>query len=114
MDSATRAFRQTLQNSGYEPTILEDTFLRKFLWACNFNIPESQKRLNNYLAARRTYPQLFGPPTLYRNVFADDVLGVLPYKGPEKETLVISKPGNWNPLNYDFYHVIGATVCLYE
>lgn len=115
MDSATRAFRRQLQNSGLDgPTILEDTFLRKFLWSCNFNIHESHKLLNTYLAVRTAYPHLFGPPRLYRKVFEDDIIGVLPYKGPEKETLVLSKPGNWNPHNYDIYHVLGAAICLYE
>ncbi|KAI1280574.1 Retinaldehyde-binding protein 1 [Halotydeus destructor] len=92
----------------------DDKFLLKFLRARHHNVDATVDLLNGYVSVKASHPQLFVPPSKVRDVFEDDICCVLPKKNSTGSTLVLVKPGNWNPAKYDVQHVISASVSLYE
>ena len=129
-NSVIRALREKLNNSnnsfstcskqGSNPVILtnsssiDDSFLLRFLKSRNYNVNDSFRSMNNYFQVKKSYPQLFKSPRNFADVFSDNIAGVLPGRGPNGESIILCKPGNWNPSKIPIYHMLGASVCMQE
>lgn len=92
----------------------EDSFLLKFLRSRNSDVNRTYSLIHNYFSVKKSYPNLFRPPSLFKNVYEDNIFCVLPTRGFKREAIVVIKPGNWDPAKYDVFHVMGAAVNLYE
>jgi len=107
--SVIQALREKLVDNS-----LEDSFLLKFLRSKGYNINEAYKSLWNYFQVKKTHPHLFAPPSCFADVFEEGIAGVLNGRGAKGESIIICRPGNWNPNKCNMTHLLGAAVCMQE
>lgn len=101
-------------SNSFSVVSLEDSFLLKFLRSRCYNVNESYRCIWNYFETKKSYPQLFQSPRNFAQVFEDDIAGVLPARGLSGESIILCKPGKWNPSKFPVTHLLGAAVCIHE
>jgi len=91
-----------------------DSFLLKFLRAKKYNVKAALAQLKSYLEMKEKNKDMFMLPENVKMVFDDNGLGMNDLKSPTGESILIGRPGNWNPSTYKFDLIISATVTTLE
>lgn len=95
--------------------VLEDEFLLKFLRARTFDVKRAVHSIKLYLNARKTHPEIFTPASKLGPAFASGIVGVLPDKNLDSgETILITRPGCWDPDSLPFDQYTAATAISLE
>lgn len=92
-----------------------DEFLLRFLYSRHLDIKKSRQSIKAYLNAKKHEPEIFQLPYKLTQAFNSNVIGILPDRNPiGGETVLITRPGNWDPNKFSFETVTAATAVTLE
>lgn len=92
-----------------------DEFLLRFLYSRQLDIKKSKSSIKAYLTAKKNEPEIFQLPYKLTQVFNCNFIGILPDKNPTgRETVLITRPGNWDPSKFSFEILTAATAVTLE
>ena len=94
---------------------LDERFLLKFLRSRSFDVKKALHSIKLYLNAWNTHPEIFTDPNTLKSAFDSNAIGILPDKHPSTgESILITRPGAWDPSEYSFEKYIAATAVTLE
>ena len=95
--------------------ILDDKFLRKFIYTQNYDANKAYNHIKGYFHLRKSNPEMYVEPSKVMDVFKERIFSILPQKGSSGETIVYIRCGNWDPSKFDPIHLIkGQSVVSFD
>lgn len=92
-----------------------DEFLLRFLYSRQLDIKKTRQSIKAYLVAKKNEPEIFQLPYQITQAFNCNFIGILPDKNPiNGETILITRPGSWNPDKFSFEVLTAATAVTLE
>ena len=92
-----------------------DEFLLRFLYSRQLDIKKTKQSIKTYLNAKKNEPEIFQLPYKLTQAFNSNVIGILPERNPiGGETVLITRPGNWDPSKFSFEVLTAATAITLE